>query len=244
MTSRSQSHHGFTLIELLVTISIIALLIALLLPALNRARSVARKTACLSNQRQLGIAYFMYANDSDGYVIPMTVPGASARQSSGNITSHGWYPYMLDDYLESPGAWNCPEQSETYYLVRKSNPAAPLGTAGWPWFKIANYNYHVYLGGKRLDAIQSGYEHAGDQFIFGETGYSNPVDWPGRFGWDWTPSYINGVFAASNGDGLHLGAINALIVDGHAESGPKEAIRIVIRPTHPPDEPKSTVYFK
>jgi prepilin-type N-terminal cleavage/methylation domain-containing protein/prepilin-type processing-associated H-X9-DG protein len=67
MKSKNPSH-GFTLIELLVVISIIALLVGLLLPALGRARNAAREAGCLSNQKQLAAAFFLYANDFD--VIP------------------------------------------------------------------------------------------------------------------------------------------------------------------------------
>lgn len=58
---------GFTLVELLVVIGIISLLIAILLPALNKARAAGNRTACLSNIRQLGIAIQMYCNDNGGY---------------------------------------------------------------------------------------------------------------------------------------------------------------------------------
>lgn len=58
---------AFTLIELLVVVSIIALLIALLLPTLKSARRVARNTVCLSQQRQIGIGFASYATDSSGY---------------------------------------------------------------------------------------------------------------------------------------------------------------------------------
>jgi prepilin-type N-terminal cleavage/methylation domain-containing protein len=64
---RSRCPHGFTLIELLVVISIIALLIALLLPALRNAREAARTTICGSNQRQLAMGGLVYAQDSKGF---------------------------------------------------------------------------------------------------------------------------------------------------------------------------------
>jgi len=75
MTSQSTRRSGFTLIELLVVISIIALLISLLLPALARAREQAKVTQCASNERQMGIAYAIYANDYEGYYPPSYVAG-------------------------------------------------------------------------------------------------------------------------------------------------------------------------
>ena len=60
---------AFTLIELLVVISIIALLMAVLMPALNRARAQAQATACMSNLRQWGVLFSMFAEDNNGYFI-------------------------------------------------------------------------------------------------------------------------------------------------------------------------------
>ena len=73
----SSKRNGFTLIELLVVISIVALLIALLLPAIKRAKELSRRIVCSNNQRQLGIALFAYIADNDSYQpLPYGYPDA------------------------------------------------------------------------------------------------------------------------------------------------------------------------
>lgn len=81
MSGRHKS--GFTLVELLVVIGIIALLVSILLPALNRARQAAESVACLSNLRQSGMAILQYANDNKGWLMCRDA-GYTKSDSSGN----------------------------------------------------------------------------------------------------------------------------------------------------------------
>ena len=91
LTSRTR-RSGFTLIELLVVISIIALLIGILLPALGRARDFARAGSCLSNFRQIGLALHSYLTDHD--IVPREASGG------GNPKWDLAWPYEFRPYLK------------------------------------------------------------------------------------------------------------------------------------------------
>ncbi len=80
--SRPRSACGFTLIELLVVIAIIAILAAMLLPVLANAKKKSQQTYCLNNQKQMGLAFFMYTDDNKNMVLPMN-DGAITWQAGG-----------------------------------------------------------------------------------------------------------------------------------------------------------------
>jgi prepilin-type processing-associated H-X9-DG protein len=117
--NRHLNSGAFTLVELLVVIGIIALLISMLLPALNKARNSANEVVCASNLRQMGIATTMYINDSHYY------PGSyNTTASSGNLPYAVW-PTRLRKYVKTQKIFKCPSQKGAFDWPVGGPPSSP-----------------------------------------------------------------------------------------------------------------------
>lgn len=118
--------HGFTLVELLVVIAVIAILAAILFPVFAQAREKARAVSCLSNERQIGLAYTMYATDYDGF-LPLT------NHSVGSSWVEQCQPYIKNRQI-----YRCPSDSSVNWTA----PVPPSRV-----LRKASYYFNSYMAG-------------------------------------------------------------------------------------------------
>jgi len=136
MTTRNTATRGFTLIELLVVIAIIAIIAALLMPALEKARSAATLAQCGGTLRQIGIGWLNYAMDFDEQFCPNRYwprePDGYTQYYPDGTRVPPWY-WFLDPYLSSrQTSWaETWDQKVTHNVINKGCP--DMSVFGWEW---------------------------------------------------------------------------------------------------------------
>ncbi|MBI9019397.1 MAG: prepilin-type N-terminal cleavage/methylation domain-containing protein [Phycisphaerae bacterium] len=228
MKTNKTNPKGFTLIELLVVISIIALLVSILMPALAKARMSATSVVCLSNTRQLSTGWFMYQDDNNGRIMSALENGTEGwvgsprYENGGNPSITQTSPVVTDEdeirgiklgvlypYLNDPGVYNCPGDTKrrskydmSRVFVSYAIPACLNGKASS--FEIKKFSKIKSPSGKYVfvETAETRNWNMGSRFIIAAPEYTgNPA-----FGW-WGPMAIN------HGNKSNLG-----FADGHSES--------------------------
>jgi len=200
--------HGFTVVELLVVIGIIALLISLLLPALNKARESAKTIQCLSNLRQLGMVIRSYANSNHDYIVP-----AAVYTSPGYANT--WYQQLnaaglLYIYEGAGNPWW--DKNPNSIATCPSRPEPPQHAAGlfhygmnWMQFPTSSdtFDTAIYLdgsGGRKYNQIK----RQSERFILADAANYSILRY------HWIPQLVGDFYP-------HRGGTNLLFIDGHGE---------------------------
>ena len=200
----NRKQRGFTLVELIVVIAIIVILAGLIMAVINRAKSDAAETVCLSNLRQLGEAELIYAQDYNGYFPPYlnTLPGAENDCSAGiTLASVFCSPDKLQNVLQpmihNRDIWFCPNDLMAKYPVEKNGVYHLYSSYFFDNF--FNQNYKVAIRNIYTNIDPTSIMIIEDPYITIRNNYHNcPLQ------------YNVG----------HMGGINRCFLDGHVKWGP------------------------
>lgn len=214
---------GFTLIEVLVVVSIIALLIAILLPSLSKAREQSRRVVCQSNLRQLQHAVVFYLSDNKGIFPPHRTKVKEGTKGRDNLGEWAWFQ-QLERYTKTPEVPHCPTlanhvQEDAGIVWSWAYNRLDIGYGYNAWF-LGLWNHspsEQYFGLKSYPWFPEGrVKNPSINILFADANPKNDRQFGGQLWWPFVDGDEGGT-----GEGInmrrHQKGGNIVFNDGHAE---------------------------